>query len=291
MYSILAEETDNLGNKIIVKHSKLDHSPAYSFFLRQQAELVDSNQSGPTTFWDDITSEIIWVEYNNKIIGTSCFSTEMIYHPTIPLIYTHSTLVDKQFRRRGIQTILFKHFQNLAINYNCKVISQTIAITNTPRLSGTKANGLNPLIYIFIKTINIKFTVDKQIKIDYDPVGKPIFEYYRNEKEKLKKHLVSLGHSNELYMVDDKNVGIMWIENNDCITEFISFDKNKISKGTLSLYTASSYRTIDALATFINCVRVVSNVSIKDIEVAQQLVDCGFKNTYVTLYKRINKKD
>ena len=77
----------------------------------------------------------------------------MIYHPTIPLIYTHSTLVDKQFRRRGIQTILFKHFQNLAINYNCKVISQTIAITNTPRLSGTKANGLNPVTYIFIKTI------------------------------------------------------------------------------------------------------------------------------------------
>jgi GNAT superfamily N-acetyltransferase len=292
---ILAEEIDALGNKIIVKHSKLDFSPAYSFFLKQQAELVDSGQCFPVTYWDDSTSEIIWVEFDNKIIGSSCFTTKMINHPTFPSIYTHSTFVDKQFRRLGIQTILFKHFENLAIKYNCRAISQTIGINNTPRLAGTKANGLSPLTYIFIKTINANTTIDSQIKIDYDPVGKPIFEYFRREKEKLKKRLVSIGYSEAiayaLTMFEDMNVGIMWVENTDGIAEFVSFDKNEIIKGNLSVYTASSYTTIDSLANYTNCVRIVSKQSIKDTEITQQLIDCGFKNTYVVLYKQINKKD
>ena len=47
---LLAEEIDKLGNKIEIYHSKLSFSPAYSFFLRQQADLIDSNHIFPCTF-------------------------------------------------------------------------------------------------------------------------------------------------------------------------------------------------------------------------------------------------
>jgi hypothetical protein len=92
-------------------------------------------------------------------------------------------------------------------------------------------------------------------------------------------------------MFEDSTVGIIWIENDAGIENFISFNKNEITKGTLSIYTASSYDNIDIIAKYLNCKRIVARPSIKDIGVLQHLVDCGFKNTYVALYKKINKKD
>jgi hypothetical protein len=119
---LLAEEIDKLGNKISIYHSKLSFSPAYSFFLRQQADLVDANHILPCTFWEDETSEIVWAELNGTVVGTTCFTTNDVNHPIFPLIYTHSTSVDKQYRRQGIHGILFKYFQYVAEKYKCKAV-------------------------------------------------------------------------------------------------------------------------------------------------------------------------
>lgn len=287
----LAEEVDKLGNKLTVNHSKLEFSPAYSFFLRQQAELVDSNQCAPCTYWEDKTSEIIWIEIDNKIVASSCFTTKLIDHPMFPSISTHSTFVNVQYRRRGIQKILFKHFQNIARQYNCRVISQTIEINNVSRLTGAKADGLNILISVFIKNISTKKYFEDNIKIDQDPVGKPIFEYFKKEKIKLKNHLVGLGHREEiassLTSFDEHTVGLMWVENQGNIKNIVSFNKTEIKKGSLSIYTADSYEYLDALAIHLDCSRAAIKLSIKDIEETKKIKDCGFGHVYFVLYKQV----
>jgi GNAT superfamily N-acetyltransferase len=284
------DEIDNLGNTVKVNHSKLDFSPAYSFFLRQQAKLVDSNQCAPCTYWEDSTSEILWVEFNNNIVASSCFTTKFINHPTFPLIYTHSTFVNPQYRRRGIQKILFKHFQNLAKEYKCKAISQTIGINNVARLAGTKKDGLTALTSIFVKDAIIDTAVNQHISIDLDPVSKPIFDEFKKEKQKVKKHLMDLGHSETvayaLTEFDDHSLGIACIDN-----DIISFDQKEIKKGNLQIYTASSYAHIDALAIQLNCSRIVIKLSIKDSIGAEQLKDYNFDHKFFVLYKLINKKD
>lgn len=285
------EEIDKLGNKLIVNHSKLDFSPAYSFFLKQQADLVDSGQCAPCTYWEDANSEILWIELNGKIIGSSCFTTKLIKHPIFPSIYTHSTFVDVQYRRRGIQKILFKHFQNIARQYKCRAISQTIKIDNIPRLSGAKADGLNILTSVFIKNISTNKYIEDNVKIDQDPVGKPIFEYFKKEKIKFKNHLIGLGHSEAIAVAltsfDEQSLGLMWVEDRGNIKNIISFNTTEIKKGSLSIHTADSYEYVDALATKVGCSRAAIKLSVKDIEGIKKIKNSGFDHVYFVLYKQV----
>jgi hypothetical protein len=291
----LADEIDALGNTVTVHHSKLEFSPAYSFFLKQQADLIDNGQCAPCTYWEDDNSEIIWVERDGKVIGTSCFTTKLLNRSVLPLIYTHSTFVNSQYRRIGIQKILFKYFQNIAEKYNCKAISQTIGINNFPRLEGTKANGLNPLTSIFIKNVDKTKLIEDHISLDLDPIGKPIFEFFLKDREKLKKYLVELGHSDSvahaLTAFDETTTGLMWIEDESGIRELISFDKKEIKKGKLSIQTTFSYKYIDTLANYFNCSRIVIKLSVKDTVGSQIAKDYGFDHIYFVLYKQINRKD
>ena len=286
-----AEEIDKLGNKLIVNHSKLNFSPAYSFFLKQQADLIDSGQCAPCTYWEDANSEILWIELDGKIIGSSCFTTRLIKHPMFSSIYTHSTFVDVQYRRRGIQKILFKHFQNIARQYKCRAISQTIKINNIPRLTGAKADGLNILISIFEKNIPTKKYLEDNVKIDQDPIGKPIFEYFKKEKIRFKNHLIGLGHSEAiaaaLTSFDEHTLGLMWVEDQGNIKNIVSFNNTEIKKGVLSIYTSDSYEYVDALATYFNCSRAVIKLSIKDFEGIKTMKDHGFDHVYFMLYKQV----
>ena len=288
---LLAEEIDKLGNKISIYHSKLSFSPAYSFFLRQQADLIDANHIFSCTFWEDENSEIVWAELNGIIIGTTCFTTKQVDHPVFPLIYTHSTAVDKQYRRQGIHGILFKYFQHVAEKYKCKAVSISAEVNNIPRLTAAKKDGLNILNSIFRRNINLENLINDDITIELDPTGKPAFEYFKKEKEKLKRYLVELGHSEavaySMTMFDESNLGIMYTKDGDVI----SFDKKEIKKGNLYLYMTSSYRYLDTLANYFKCERISMKISIKDISGAEQLKDHNFDHKFFVLYKLINKKE
>jgi hypothetical protein len=288
---LLAEEIDKLGNKILVHHSKLGFSPAYSFFLRQQADLIDANHISPCTFWEDESSEIVWVELNGTVIGTTCFTTKMADHPIFPLIYTHSTSVDKQYRRRGIHGILFKYFQHVAEKYKCKAVSISAEVTNVPRLTAAKNDGLTILNSVFIKNVKVTNLFNIDMDVDLNPIDKPVFENFKKEKEKLKKYLVELGHSEavaySLTMFDESTLGLMTTSDGD----IISFDKKEIKKGNLYLHMASSYKYVDTLANYFKCSRVAIRLSVKDSIGAKQLTDHNFDHKFFVLYKLINKKD
>jgi hypothetical protein len=286
---LLAEEIDKLGNKISIYHSKLSFSPAYSFFLRQQADLVDANHILPCTFWEDETSEIVWAELNGTVVGTTCFTTNDVNHPIFPLIYTHSTSVDKQYRRQGIHGILFKYFQYVAEKYKCKAVGISAEVTNVPRLAAAKKDGLNILYSTFSRNINLENLISDDITIELDPIGKPAFEYVK--KEKLKKYLVELGHSeavaHSMTMFDESNLGIMYTKDGDVI----SFDKKEIKKGNLYLYMVSSYKYVDTLANYLRCQRITVKLSVKDITGGEQLKRHNFNHKFFSLYKLINKKN
>ena len=288
---LLAEEIDKLGNKIEIYHSKLSYSPAYSFFLRQQADLIDSDHIFPCTFWEDENSEIVWAELDGRVIGTTCFTTKYVDRLVFPLIYTHSTAVDNQYRRRGIHGILFKYFQHVAEKYKCQAVSISAEVTNVPRLTAAKKDGLIILNSIFRRNTNFENLINDDINIELDPIGKPVFEYFKKEKEKLKRYLVELGHSESIAyamtMFVEDNLGLMYTEDGDVIT----FDKNEIKKGNLYLYMTSSYKYLDTLANYFRCERISIKLSIKDISGAEQLKDHNFDHKFFVLYKLINKKD
>ena len=287
---LLAEEIDKLGNKIEIYHSKLSFSPAYSFFLRQQADLIDSNHIFPCTFWEDENSEIVWAELDGRVIGTTCFSTKCVNRPIFPLIYTHSTAVDKQYRRRGIHGILFKYFQHVAEKYKCQAVGISAEVNNVPRLTAAKKDGLIIFNSIFRRDINLENLINDDISIELDPIDKPVFEYVKKEKEKLKKYLIELGHNEDVaYSMTkfDENSGLMYTKD----SEVILFDKTEIKAGNLYLYMASSYKYVDTLANYLGCQRITVKLSVKDITGAEQLKRHNFNHKFFVLYKLITKKN
>lgn len=288
---LLAEEIDKLGNKIVIYHSELRFSPAYSFFLRQQADLIDANHIFPCTFWEDENSEIVWAEYNGTVIGTTCFTTKQVNHPIFPLIHTHSTAVDKRYRRQGIHSILFKYFQHVAEKYKCKAVAISAEIGNVPRLTAAKKDGLHILNSIFRRDTNLENLIIGDINIELDPIGKPAFEYFKKENEKLKRYLVELGHSeaiaHSMTMFDESNLGVMYTKDGDVI----SFDKKEIKNGNLYLYMASSYRYVDTLANHFKSQRITVKLSVKDTNGAEQLKKYNFDHKFFVLYKLINRTD
>jgi GNAT superfamily N-acetyltransferase len=287
---LLAEEIDKLGNKIEIYHSKLSYSPAYSFFLRQQADLIDSDHIFPCTFWEDEDSEIVWAELDGRIIGTTCFTTKYVDRLVFPLIYTHSTAVDKQYRRRGIHSILFKYFQHVAEKYKCQAVGISAEVTNVPRLTAAKKDGLIIFHSIFRRDINLENVINDDINIELDPIDKPAFECVKKEQEKFKRYLTELGHSeSSAYSMTKfyENSGLMYTNDG----EVILFYKTEIKTGNLYVYMASSYKYVDTLANYLGCQRITVKLSVADKTGAEQLKKHNFEHKFFALYKLITKKD
>lgn len=290
--SKLGQEVDRLGNTIVVNHSRLAFSPAYSFFLKHMAEVVDAGHTSACTFWKDETCEILWVELNNEIVGVSCFNTEFNNHPKFPLIYTHLTAVDKLHRRQGLQKILWKYFLENAKKYQCKAVRISVAVNNVPRLlSVQQSEGMTLLNSVFIKNVVSENVIERDWIIELDPIGKPIFNLYLKEKEKVKSSLLNLGYNDEvanaLTMFDETNLGIMYIKNKDIVL----FDKKEIKRGNLYLYMASSFEYVNALANYFNCAKIAIKLSIKDVRGAKRIKKYGFDEKYFVFYKHLKYED
>jgi NAD-dependent DNA ligase len=69
-FKILSEGIDKLGTATVIKHSKhVSFTPAYTFFIREVADLIDNKNSLPYTYWEDKDCAIIWAEQDEKVVG------------------------------------------------------------------------------------------------------------------------------------------------------------------------------------------------------------------------------
>jgi hypothetical protein len=74
---LLGIETDKAGNLLTVyKSEQLGMSPAYSFFLKYYAELIDNGQGYPVTTWNDKTCGVIYAMQSEEIVGAIVYDRE-----------------------------------------------------------------------------------------------------------------------------------------------------------------------------------------------------------------------
>ncbi len=152
MVEILGEERTKTNELLVIKHSEtIAFSPAYTFFLRQVANLVDAGHGSPFTSWDDATTGIIWAELDQKIVAMFAYHTEQI---RIHALNITLTSVEQEHRGKGIHTILNRYFEKTAKKLGCKFTVATVHPKNEVRLKSAEKDGLKIGYYKLYKRID-----------------------------------------------------------------------------------------------------------------------------------------
>lgn len=151
---ILGIEKNLKGTKITVKHSAvLSYTPAYTFFLRGMADLIDSKFHLECTEWNDLNCGILWAEDEfDNILGCICYDRSY-KDSLIPQIYSILTFVDEKHRQTGVHKIMYRYFQQQVRNLKCSVIKSNVHHKNTIRLISAEKDGFVPLQYLMVKKI------------------------------------------------------------------------------------------------------------------------------------------
>lgn len=119
--------------------------PVYPFFLRHMAELIEQGFSPPGITWNDNFCEAIYLESNNHIIGSIIYSTEFIEEKKF--LYIQLSATDQKYRNQGIYKFLHLHFENIALEKNCRYVSGLMHKNNSIRIKSCKSVGLDPLFH------------------------------------------------------------------------------------------------------------------------------------------------
>lgn len=152
MISYLYEKEDKSGNKISVIHSdNLGLTPCYSLFLNSYADLVDKEFVSPTTAWKDHTTEIIWAEHNNKVVGFLTFINEWIGEHKLNFLFTFYTI--PEYRNHGIFKILIEEFENISRKRNCAYYKVRVGQNDHDTVAIMKKIGLTTYFYSLQKVI------------------------------------------------------------------------------------------------------------------------------------------
>ncbi len=147
----LSRETDRLGNEVVIYHSEtLGMSPAYTFFLRQMALLIESGHAYPATKWDDDRCGVIFAVVNgDQVVG------HIVYDRDNPVasgaLWITLSAVDETFRGRGIYKMLHKHFEDLAKSLKCWAIASHVHVNNIVRIKSCESVGLKPVFHLMGK--------------------------------------------------------------------------------------------------------------------------------------------
>jgi GNAT superfamily N-acetyltransferase len=151
MIEILARTTTKTQEQLVIKHSdKLKLNPAYTFFLRQMADLMDNGHAGKITSWDDDECGIIWGEIQDKVVGIFAYNRQNTGKGILEILLT---AVDKNHRRKGIHTILNQQFEQVASSMNCDITAATISPNNKVRLVTAEKDGYKLMFYKMYKVI------------------------------------------------------------------------------------------------------------------------------------------
>lgn len=152
MIKIIARELDRNGSQVVVKYTdSLSNSPVTPIFLRNLAELIDNGHTNSSMSGHNNCSAI-YVEVDNKVVG----------HIVFDLIKSNNSAwivlsgIDGSYRKRGLYSIMHKHFEKVIIELGCDKIQSHVHVTNTDRLASCNAVGMQPEFYRMIKHLPSK---------------------------------------------------------------------------------------------------------------------------------------
>jgi len=148
---ILGEDTLKTNEKIIIKHSAtMALSPAYTFFIREMANLMDDGYAYKVTSWKDKNCGIVWGEVNDEIVGIFAYNTEDVQSQLMNIMLT---AVAKEHRQKGVHTVLNRYYETVAKSLNCKFTCATVNPNNKTRLITAEKDGYKIGYYRMFKSI------------------------------------------------------------------------------------------------------------------------------------------
>jgi RimJ/RimL family protein N-acetyltransferase len=152
MSVLLGTEVDKAGNLLTVyKSEQLGMSPAYSFFLKHYAELIDNGQGYPTTTWNDKTCGVIYAMKADEIVGAIIYDRE---HPNADGgVWIVLSATSRASRGQGIYNILHRYLETTAKSLNKSSILSFVHVTNTARLRSAEKEGMAPIFYMIGKKL------------------------------------------------------------------------------------------------------------------------------------------
>jgi hypothetical protein len=149
---LLGIETDKAGNLLTVyKTEQLGMSPAYSFFLKYYAELIDNGQGYSVTTWNDKTCGVIYAMQSEEIVGAIVYDRE---NPNAyDGVWIVLSAVKHTSRGQGIYKILHQHLETTAKSLSKSSILSFVHVTNTARLRSAEKEGMSPIFYMIGKKL------------------------------------------------------------------------------------------------------------------------------------------
>jgi hypothetical protein len=152
MIKIIARELDRNGSQVVVKYTdSLANTPVTPIFLRNLAELIDNGHTNSSMSGHNNCSAI-YVEVDNKVVGHIVF--DIIKSNKSAWIVLSG--IDGSYRKRGLYSIMHKHFEKVIIELGCDKIQSHVHVTNTDRLASCNAVGMQPEFYRMIKHLPSK---------------------------------------------------------------------------------------------------------------------------------------
>jgi RimJ/RimL family protein N-acetyltransferase len=152
MEKIIARELDKKGSQVVVKYTdSLTNSPVTPVFLRNLAELIDKGHTNSSMSGHNNCSAI-FVEVDNKVVGHIVF--DIIRNAKSAWIVLSG--IDNSYRKRGLYSIMHKHFEKVISDLGCDKIQSHVHVNNTDRLASCNAVGMQPEFYRMVKHLPSK---------------------------------------------------------------------------------------------------------------------------------------
>jgi len=300
--NILGTEIDKKGDTLIINRSDfLAFSPAYTFFIREIADLIDSKNGNPFTSWEDNNTEIIWAELDKKIIGILCYNKEYVDSPW-PFLAINLTATHKDFRQRGIHTIMNKYFENRAVELGCLGIRATVNVNNSVRLITAKKDNLHEMLRVYSNTIDTNEIINDDIDIQGpmklldSPIKEEFSDFLKREQERLTSLGYNIAISKGILDFKSEDMSVIWTKENNKVTGFIGYIDNKIKHRVILnvlIYSNKNlekqlFNFLSKIANDLNCKCIFRTVGVKDEHSINQSLDLKFEESFKLLFKKVN---
>lgn len=150
MEELISVEKDKLGSEVSVYFSKGEDITAAvnSFFLRHLADLIENGHATRTYIPSLTNTRIVYLKINNEIAGHLIW--EWQGNDTAYIVFT---VIDKKYSKRGLYSILHRHYEDRIKKGGALFSKSQLHIDNDRIINISKQNGYEVEYYKMIKKI------------------------------------------------------------------------------------------------------------------------------------------
>lgn len=147
---LVAKETDKTGAEVQIRMAQaIGGSPVLPFFLRNYAQLIDDGHSNPFIFGTN-KSKAVYAEINGNVVGHIVYDILDDNYKTAWIVFS---CIEDGYRRRGLYSIIHRHFEQIVKNAGSKRIASHVHVDNKVRQASCEAVGMKPDFLRMEKTI------------------------------------------------------------------------------------------------------------------------------------------